>query len=293
MSTNRAFSTTCTIAWASRVAICTVALCTAASVVALTLPCAVCAEERAVTVSATGEVKTRPTTVEISLLATGSAELSSDALVKYRTSVRRTLDAFSKLKIENLKIDQEDLTVGGQGRHNDGADYVVVAPPGAEATAHAPVSISRALRLRLSGVQDLKEDQLIDTIVRLVDVAKDSGNTIVGDGSQAMVSFSVDKADALRDKASQAAFVQARERAAKYAALAGARLGDVLSVEEVASDASDVSMMWENPYGGQSPAYFSSADSRKIISQSLGEIPVRVTLRVRFAMLPAQADEKK
>lgn len=284
MSTRGAFSTSLPFVRASMVFL----------VGGLAQPCVVRAEERAVTVSATGEVKARPTTVEIAILASGSAELSADALVKYRTSVRRTLDAFAKLKIENLKIDQEDLTVGGPNRHNNGVEYVVQTSPesGPEA-AHIPVSISRALRLRLSGVDTLKEDQLIDTIVRLVDVAKDSGNAIAGDGSQAMVSFSVDKADALRDKASQAAFAQARERAAKYAALAGARLGDVLSVEEVDSGASGVSMMWEGPYGGQSPAYFSSSDSGKIMSQSLGEIPVRVSLRVRFAMLPANADEKK
>jgi len=206
------------------------------------------AGERAVTVSAVGEVKTRPTAVEIAVLASGSAELSADALVKYRTSVRRTLDSFSKLKIEQLRIDQEDLTVGGPIRNNNG-EYVVttIAEPGGEATAHTPVNISRTLRLRLSGIQSLSEEQLIDTIVRLVDVAKDSGNSIVGDGSQPMVTFSVDKADALRDKASEAAFAQARTRDAKYAELAGARLGDVLSVEEVGSDMSDASMMWSSP----------------------------------------------
>ena len=179
--------------------------------VALASPhCLARADERVVTVSATGEVKTKPTTVEIAILASGSAELSSDALVKYRTGVRRTLDAFSKLKIENLRIDQGELTVGGP-IHNNNGEYIVttVAEPGAEA-AHTPVNISRTLRLRLSGIQTLKEDQLIDTIVRLVDVAKDSGNTIVGDRAQAMVSFSVDQVEALHNKASQAAFAQAR-----------------------------------------------------------------------------------
>jgi uncharacterized protein YggE len=266
------------------------------AVAALALPCAVRAAERAVTVSAIGEVKTRPTNVEIAILASGSAELSSDALVKYRTSVRRTLDAFSKLKIENLRIDQGDLTVGGPIRNNNNGEYIVqtVAEPGGEAAVHTPVNISRRLRLRLSGIQTLKEDQLIDTIVRLVDIAKDSGNTIVGDGSQAMVTFSADQADALRDKASQAAFAQARARAAKYAELAGARLGDVLSVEEIATEMSETSVVWSNPYGMQMPGgYYSTSASGKLVSSSLGEIPMRVTLRVRFAMNPASPDEKK
>jgi uncharacterized protein YggE len=150
------------------------------------------------------------------------------------------------------------------------------------------------LRLRLGGVQHLTEDQLIETIVKLLDVAKDSGNAIVGDGSQAMVSFSVDQADAVRDKASQDAFAKAKARAAKYAELAGARLGDALSVDEVAAEMSDASVQLYSPYGVPSPVgYFSPASSGKLGSQALGEIPVRVTLRVRFAMLSPNKDEKR
>ncbi len=252
------------------------------------------AGERSVTVMATGEVKSKPTTVEISLVASGSAELSADALVKYRASVRRTLDAFTGLKLERLKVSQEDLTIGSPNQNN--GEYAVPSPvqPGAE-MPHPQVSISRALRLQLSGAQELTEDQLIETIVKIMDVAKDSGNSIVGAGSPAMVSFSVEKADALRDKACQTAMSQARARAARYAELAGARLGEVQSVEELEAPTDESNAMWP-PYQYQGPGsvYYATAASGggRLTSASLGEIPVRVTLRVRFAMLPPVSEQK-
>ena len=42
-----------------------------------------------------------------------------------------------------------------------------------------------------------------------------------------------------------------------------------------------------------SGGYYSTSANGKLVSPSLAEIPVRVTLRVRYAMLPAKTDEKK
>ena len=58
-----------------------------------------------ISVYGTGETSAKPDLVEISLRANASAELTADALVKYRDTKRRTLEAFEKLKLEKLEVE--------------------------------------------------------------------------------------------------------------------------------------------------------------------------------------------
>ncbi|HEV3022474.1 MAG TPA: hypothetical protein VGX76_08400, partial [Pirellulales bacterium] len=59
------------------------------------------AAERAITVFGTGEVLVKPTHVEIDLNANAAAELTGDAIQKYRDSLRRTTEAFKKLEMKD------------------------------------------------------------------------------------------------------------------------------------------------------------------------------------------------
>ena len=101
-----------------------------------------------------------------------------------------------------------------------------------------------------------------------------------------IVTFVVEDAAAAREKAYQAAFNQAKTRAARLASLAGQRLGRVEAVEEgveTASkdDASVQERMITAIYGISSQ---SDQEDSRLTSQKLADIPVRVTLRVRFAL---------
>src|SRR5687768_14347404 len=64
-----------------------------------------------ITVSGTGELRARPNFVEVDLKAAAKAELTDDAIVKFKDSKQRTLDAFAALKMKNLKVTETGLTV--------------------------------------------------------------------------------------------------------------------------------------------------------------------------------------
>jgi uncharacterized protein YggE len=150
----------------------------------------------------------------------------------------------------------------------------------------------------LSEADQLSEAELMDTIGKLLDAAKDAGAKIgartenallmrmMGQTASAtpVVTFVVEDAAPAREKAYQAAFDQAKARAARLARLAGRRLGRVESVEEgVETSGKNEAGMQERMitaiYGVSSN---SDEEDSRLTSQKLADIPVRVTLRVRF-----------
>jgi uncharacterized protein YggE len=250
-----------------------------------------------VTVSGTGEVPAKPSRAEIDLSAGASAELTADAIVKYQDSLRRTLGAFEKMDLKNLKIEQRSLSFESTG----GASAAAYNQPGTAATSKLQIDITRSLRVVLSEADQLSEAELMDSIGRLLDAAKDAGAKVGGGTENALlmrmmgqaasatpvVTFVVEDAAPAREKAYQAAFDQAKARAARLAKLAGRRLGRVESVEEglEASGKKDEAGMQERMitaiYGVSSK---SNEEDSRLTSQKLADIPVRVTLRVRFAL---------
>src|SRR4051794_6483667 len=115
----------------------------------LVLLCGVCrdaaAQDTGITVTGSGEAKAKPNRLEIDMKASSSAELTSDAVIKYRDSLRRAKDAFEKLKIEHLEIGDQGLNVtnsmpgGNQQQWMNGN--------GNPQPGKAEVGISKALRL--------------------------------------------------------------------------------------------------------------------------------------------------
>ena len=52
-----------------------------------------------------------PDVVEINLRLVARGELTDDAVVKHRDARKRTLETFQALKLENLKLEEKDLTL--------------------------------------------------------------------------------------------------------------------------------------------------------------------------------------
>jgi uncharacterized protein YggE len=264
------------------------------------------ADNPGITVSATGEAKAKPTQVELNLTAAGSAELAGDAMVKYRDALRRMTSAFEALKMENLEVTEQGLSYSEA--NSAGQAAALAAFGGGTAPAAKPqVQISRGLQLVLKQIEQLPEQALMEKIARILDTAKDSGASQgapanarmamimasmgVGQSGDLGVTFVVEDADAVRQRAYEDAFAQARARAQRLASLAGVKLGPVLSVEEdapsPAQDKDQASMqmrMLATIYGMASSGQ--EAESSRITSDKYEEIPVRVALRVRFAIEP-------
>ncbi len=125
-----------------------------------------------ISVYGTGEVAARPNVVEIDLHVSGKAELTGDALVKYRDAKKRVLEALDKLKIKNMTADEHGLsiTVGNaveqQQRFNNGMPQTPGKPQ---------VDVSTTVRAKLSDVREIPSEELIKTVGKLMDVAQDSG----------------------------------------------------------------------------------------------------------------------
>jgi len=160
-----------------------------------------------------------------------------------------------------------------------GARGGVVAPGVAE------VGISQSLRLVLANIQNQEKAALMETIGTLIDTARDSGATvrqIASNAGMSLVTFVVDDADKQRETAYQKAFDAAKARATRLAGLAGATLGPVRSIDEqqqnrVVSSRNIASLD------------LNSNGEERLTSDTLGDIPVRVTLHVSFE-LKAQDD---
>lgn len=261
------------------------------------------AEDAGITVSGTGQVKVKPDSVEIEITTSGSAELTGDAIVKYRDSTRRAMAAFKALNLKNLKIEQQGLSIASSSGTNP---LMAIANPGAAAAAaKSQTVISRSHRVILSNIRDISEQQLMEVLGKILDTAKDSGasaspsaqSTMMammlggrGNSSQSLVTFVLNDAAEVREQAYQKAFEQARSRARRLATLAGAELGAVLSVQEGPPAPKGAKSVQESMmsaiYG--IGANKSDSDDMRVTSDKFGEIPVRVTLQIRFAIKPTK-----
>jgi uncharacterized protein YggE len=101
--------------------------------------------------------------------------------------------------------------------------------------------------------------------------------------SSSMVTFVVENAAEPYEEAYQQAYAEAKARATRLAKLAGTTIGPMISIDETASaDASPQEQVFASMSGTGSK----SKGAIRLTSDKLGDIPVRVTLQVRFAHGP-------
>lgn len=255
-------------------------------------------ETNGITVSGTGETVAKPDLIEISMRAAANAELTADAIVKYRDAKRRILEGFDKLKLEHLKIEETSVSL----TNHTAAEAMQMAMRGmvdTNTSAKSKVEIASSLQLRLSGIKDQTIEQVMETVGKLLDTAKDSGAEVGPSAADinmawrygrpaesALVRFVVRDLDALREQAYQEAVADAQSRAERLAKLNGIRVGEVVGVQEMQVSGDDGGYT-TNPYG-QVIASQSKLKEKKISSDSFAEIPFRVRLLVRFKIAPAE-----
>jgi uncharacterized protein YggE len=249
-----------------------------------------------ISVFGTGELLARPNWVEIDLHLAGKAELTGDALVKYRDARKRLLEALEKLKIKDLSTDDLGLTIS-TGAGIEQQQRMMNGMP--QAIGKPQIEVSSSLRVRLKDVREIAPDELIKTVGKLLDVAQDSGVTIGPSAAEVMrnmrygnymmnntvpVRFVVADLAEMREKAYEQAVADARNRAARLAKLNHVKLGSALSVQEiqVAGDSPTSNPNGQN-YGLPQPNAEPN-DTPRVASPTLSGIPVQVKLAVRFAI---------
>jgi uncharacterized protein len=256
-----------------------------------------------ITVSATGEANVKPNKMEIEIKTSVSAELTGDAVVKYRDAISRAKDIVGKLKIDNLRVIDEGVVVSssGVGASNGGGQMVVnggfaVAQNGnAGNTIKQEVGISKSWKLAISGIDKLSEEEVIALTAKLLDAVKDAGLAVFSpnnngenepDGQplpSAVVLFVADNIAIARKQATAQAFQHAQEKAQHIAELTGGQLGSANAVEESSdTDTNDT----VNAAPGNLPISSDNSAEPRASAFALAELPVRVNLRVRFALQP-------
>jgi uncharacterized protein YggE len=257
------------------------------------------AEDVGIAVTGTGEVQAKPTSLEIDLQASGNAELTSDALVKYRDALGRVKTAFEELKLPGLSFEQRALSIQNNGGAVNG-NAVMAIDGGPQPAAKTQIDINRSLRLKVTGLADMNEEQLTELIGKLLDTAKDAGANLVPGGdatasmfarmygqqvSSSVVTYVVDNADEHRKEAYRLAFEKARTNAVRLADLAGVQLGKVLSVAETTGNSggstSAQARIMAAMYGVDD---LGESAEHRITSDKFDKIPINITLRVRFAI---------
>src|SRR4051812_24658852 len=180
-----------------------------------------------ISVAGSGEVKAKPKVVEINATVTGDAELAADAIVKYRDARRRAVDALNGLKLEGLKIDSNGFSVA-QGV--DAAQMQAMMQGNAAPAGKQRVSITEQLKLNLTVLDRYKDEELMDTVLKVLDTGRDAGLVIGrtpprnyyemqmyynnGGASQGnLVTFKLIDTDALREQAYKMAMDDAKKKA--------------------------------------------------------------------------------
>lgn len=246
-----------------------------------------------ISVAGTGEVKAKPKVVQIDATVTGDAELAADAIVKYRDARRRAVDALNGLKLEGLKIDTNGFAVA-QGI--DQAQMQAMMQGNAAPAGKQRVNVSEQLKLNLSGLERYKDEELMDIVLKVLDTGRDAGLVIgprnlyetqmyynSGRGTQAnLVAFKLVDTDALREQAYKMAMDDARKKAERLAALAGVKLGRILSVKDAVAvggsgGSSPQQMAMMAMYGVVAPP-----EQQELTSNVFKEISVKVNLAVQF-----------
>jgi uncharacterized protein len=260
-----------------------------------------------ITVSGTGQTMVKPNKLEIEVRAAAAAELSADALVKYREAVHRAKDTIAKLKIDGLQIVEQGLNIANNGINNpnvpNGNFAPAIQPNGGTPGIKQEMVIAKSMRLTVTGIEKLPEDQLVATVAKVLDGVRDAGLTTgvdpnnpnaqaEGQPANAVVMFVADNLGTARDQATEAAFQNAKEKAQRIAKLAGGKLGAASAVEEQATFATNNE---EAAALGMLSAIYSGgavgADETALKSAMLVELPVRVNLRVRFALQPGGGEK--
>jgi uncharacterized protein YggE len=244
---------------------------------------------KGILVAGTGEAKARPNLVELGGTVSGDAELASDAITKYRDNRQRAIEAIENLKVEGLKVEGGGVTINSTLSAQAMQQMMQGMP--SSGTGNNRLQVSEPLTIRLEGVDKLSTEELLETLVRIVDAGKDAGvvigpsqeynpyvyNARAGQASS-LAKFRMTDIKDLRATAYEGAIADARQQAERLAKLSGVKLGRVTSVREGApQNPSNVNVMYY--YGAPT-----NEQAEAFTTNKLEDITVKIVLQVEFAI---------
>jgi len=240
----------------------------------------VAAESRGkITVEAAGSVLAKPDVAEVRTTVNGNAALAADAVRKFRDNRRRALDLLHKLDLKGLVIEGRGPTLTSNSGNNaqQGGGFMfnnIVVQANATSTG---INCTEPLVVRLSSIDRMKDVDVIDTVVKIVDACRDGGMTV------SSVQFKSTQTESNKAAAVRAAVQAARQKAELLAGLAHARVGPVVSIQETAV----VAAQNENPQQAADADETVTVNGMNVqvtSSSPLTAIVVRAAVNVEFAL---------
>ena len=247
-----------------------------------------------IAVKATGTVKLRADVLELEGHVSGNAELAGDAITKYRSNRQRAIEAIEALQVPALKVHSGRIDI--TSAMDAAAQQAMMR--GMAATANRPLNVSEPLSIRIDGIDKLTNEEIMETLVKILDAGKDAGITLGAKAGQpaynpytggyntagsALARFRLSDVEGSRQKAFEDAMKNATRQGDRLAKLAGLKLGKVRSINE--STAATPQTQQFNPY-----LAFMTQDADKeaelFTSSSLQEITVSAVIDVEFEVAP-------
>lgn len=243
-----------------------------------------------ITVKGSGVGSAAPDYMVIQGEITASAENAEDAVKEFRElrdKVEDDISADDSVRLR-LQFGGEELSSGptvGASAGIGGLSAYSATPPG-------QIGVSETIEIRIDFTSDMQRMQAIEQAAKVVAKAKEAGvqfshsmNAMMmamGQQASGMLEFGVDDPHEMQAAAYKKAMEDARGRAESLAALAGARLGRIVSVEEVEIETA------ENPYVSAiawSVQRQSDSKETKFTTDRNAAVEVRKDLRVVFQLL--------
>ncbi|MEQ8634814.1 SIMPL domain-containing protein [Gimesia maris] len=252
------------------------------------------AENQGITVMGLGRVEAKPSVVELTGIVIGQGQLAGDAVTKFHGNRRRAETAFKNLKIPGLEVVEEGLSL--YSSLNASQMQAMMRGMAVNNTDSQELSVSETLKLRVTGIDKLSSQELLEMIVRIVDSGKDAGVIIGNDTSPSvpgtynpskarntMATFKVTDVEKLKEAAYEQAVKDARSQAEKLAKLTGVKLGKVISVDGVGDSQKNTAAVY-NQIISQYMAATGVNQTEEQASTLLKAIPIAVAVRVTYSI---------
>ncbi len=262
-----------------------------------------------ISVTGTGTVEAKPTIVEMTVSIRGDGALPEDAITKFNGKKRRVKKMVKKLNIKGLSVVEGGLAL--KNALGMKSIQAIFNGNGAKNINQFQLAIEENMTLRMTGIDKLTNEELINSLVKIIDARLDSGLKVGSTsnlaqlaqlGAGELVIFKITDIDKLKEQAFKKAIDNARKQAEQLAKLSGAKLGKVTSIkyllpvvskskkkspmESYLSMVLRMQMMGMGQMGQLQPEKpeDKSGNENSFSSPVLEEIPVSVSLNVTFAI---------
>ncbi len=247
-------------------------------------------EKSGITVMGVGKVDAKPSIVELTGTINGEAELAGDAVTKFRGNRQSAIEAIEALEIVGLTIEGTGVSVNSAMTQQQMQAIMQGMP--AQGDSAGKLAVSEPLKLTLVGVEDMDTEQLLETLVKIVDAGKDSGIVIGsmptnmnygyrrGNTRTPLAKFKLTNVDELKAQAYEKAIADARKQAERLAEISEVKLGPITGIREGNLPKNNQQqVVYYNPYMQQQD------DSDQFTSTDLRDITVSITLQVDFSIV--------